>query len=338
LLYLLLAMAICLLVPWLPVLLLRLAPVRPAPPLSPEELERLVVQLYPKRIRKTAQPHPADPRREALALPRQGNHQTDRMDTPSTPVHKTEGTASSSSSAGGAHTLSLQSYRWVGLIVSPIFIVSMLALGILWALVFDWLGERHAETFPPGEFVFKPAVYWAIFGVPAIFLGIFSSVAIVEPLTRILLGHRYTEYCHWEQARRGLHGQAGVQRFGKRFVLFAWFLGGILVLWVLLAMNWYVRLTENEIAVKPLFGIKEQVYPYNRVQQVVLTSHTRVKNEAIPKEGLHLRFDDGQTWSTGQSFRVPDAPEERKRLLEFLSRKTGKPLTRAKMIEHIPGW
>ena len=46
-LYLLIAIAICLVVPWLPVVLLRLAPVRPAPPLSPEEMERLRVKLFP---------------------------------------------------------------------------------------------------------------------------------------------------------------------------------------------------------------------------------------------------------------------------------------------------
>ena len=68
------------------------------------------------------------------------------------------------------------------------------------------------------------------------------------------------------------------------------------------------------------------------------TAHARVKQNVIPSEGLHVRFDDGQTWSTGQSFRLPDAPEERKRLLEFLRRKTGKPITQARLLENVPGW
>ncbi len=231
--------------------------------------------------------------------------------------------------------LTLRSYQWVNLIVGPIFIVSMLGLAVAWAWLFDLLGDAHARTFPPGVFVFKPAVYWAIFGVPAIFLGIFSSIGIMEVLTRILVGRRYTEYSHSAQARLG---QVRQQRISRLFFFFAWFLGGLLAIWVLLAMNWYVRLTDNEIAIKPLFGIKEQVYPYNRILQIVLTSHSRVKNEDIPGEGLHLRFDDGRTWSTGQSFRVPDAPEERKRLLDLLSHKSGKPVTRAKLIENVPGW
>lgn len=183
--------------------------------------------------------------------------------------------------------------------------------------------------------MFKPAVYWAIFGVPAIFLGIFSSMGILEVFTRILLGRRYTEYSHWAQARLG---QVRQQRLGRRFFIFAWVLGIMLALWVLLAMNWYVRLSDNEIALKPLFGVREKVYPYPRVQQIVLTTHEVYKNELIPREGLHLRFDDGQTWSTGQTFALPDVPEEKKRLLDFLVEKTGKPLTKARIIKDVPGW
>ena len=214
----------------------------------------------------------------------------------------------------------------------------MLGLAAGWAFVFHVLGEQHARTFPPGVFVFKPAVYWAMFGVPAVFLGIFSSVGILEPLTRILLGRRYTEYCHWEQARRGLHGPVGVRSYGRQFIRFAIVLGILMAVWAVLAMNWYVCLTDDAVVLKPLFGVREQVYPYHRVQQIVLTTHAVVHKEIMPREGLHLRFDDGQTWSTGQTFTLPDAVEKKKRLLDFLSQKTGKPLTRAKLIEEVPGW
>jgi hypothetical protein len=213
----------------------------------------------------------------------------------------------------------------------------MLGLGALWAMVFNYLGNEYAKTFPSGVFVFVPP-YRLIFGLPAVFLGIFSSVAIIDPLTRILLGSRYTEYSHWEQARSGLDGPVAMRQFGKMFSRFAWILGPLMGLWVLLGMNWYMRLSENEVAIKPLFGIKEEVYPYNRVQQVVVTTHAIEKWIAVSRENLHLRLDDGQTWSTGQNFALPKSPEERKHLLEFLVQKTGKPLTQARFIEDVPGW
>lgn len=325
-LYLLAAIVICLLVPWLPVVLLRLAPVRPAPPLSPEDMLRLRAQLLGRSLRQATPARSADRSRQAIVL--EQNEETEFIEPKTDAPPRKD----------GARSLTLRSYQWVNLVVLPVFIVSMLGLAIGWAVVFDYLGEQHARTFPAGVFVFKPAVYWAVFGVPAIFLGIFSSVAIVEPLTRVLLGRRYTEYCHWEQARRGLHGPVGVQRFGRRFILFAVLLGLVMAAWTVLAMNWYVRLTDNDIAIKPLFDIGEQLHPYPRVQQIVLTSHTRVKNDIIPREGLHLRFEDGQTWSTGQTFALPDTAEEKKRLLDFLMQKTGKPLTRARLIEDVPEW
>ena len=324
--YLLLAIAICLLVPWLPVVLLRLAPVRAAPPLSPEEMERLRAQLFPHLAKSAARTRPADPKRQAIAVEQQIEPQPDEVQASTTPRQS------------GGRSLTVRSYQWVNLVVLPFFLMSMLGLAIGWAVVFNFLGEQHARTFPSGVFVFKPAVYWAIFGVPAVFLGIFGSVVIVDPLTRILLGRRYTEYCHWEQARRGLHGPVGVQLYSRRFILFAVVLGILMAGWTVLAMNWYVRLSDNEIALKPLFGVREQVYPYSRVQQIVLTTHVVVKNDIIPREGLHLRFDNDQTWSTGQTFALPDAPEEKKHLLDFLTRKTGKPLTKARLLDDVPGW
>lgn len=332
-LYLLIAVGICLLLPWLPVLLLRLEPMRPPPPLSPEEMERLRAQLFAKRP-PAARRQPAASRRQDIALPAGRPSPASVEEADEEAPHSVEEAPAAAKDNPLSH-LTLRSYQWVNLIVAPIFILSMLGLAVVWAVVFDYLGQARARSFPSGVFVFKPAVYWAIFGVPAIFMGIFSAIGIMEVLTRILVGRNYTEYSHWAQARLG---QARQQRFTRRFYFFAWFLGGALAIWTVLCMNWYVRLTENEIAIKPLFGITEKVYPYNRIEQIVLTSHSWVQNEAIPGEGLHLRFDDGQKWSTGQTFRVPDVPEERKRLLDLLSQKSGKPITQAKLIEQVPGW
>jgi hypothetical protein len=331
--YLLLGVGICFLIPWLPVLLLRLAPVREVPPLSPEELARLAARLRPRRPAATARPRRGEAIPQAITAPPSGEHVPARAEPASTGATHTP-----RETTDALDHLTLRSYQWVNLVVLPVFLVSMLGLAILWAVLFNFLAEQHARTFPPGVFLFTPAVYWAVFGVPAVFLGIFTTAGILEPFVRILLGRRYAEYCYWEQARRGLSGPAGVQLYGRRFKLFAWLLGVLMAAWVVLAMNWYVRFTEEAIAIQPLFGIKERVYPYNRVQQVVLTTHVVVKRDVIPREGLHLRFDDGQTWSTGQTFAVPDAPGERKRLLEFLMSKTGKPILQARLIEEVPGW
>src|SRR6185437_14016757 len=236
-------------------------------------MDRLIVQLNPKRVRPATRKQTAESSQQTITTPRQNERRPNRaeVDAPaSPPAERTPAKPRDTR----LERLTLRSYQWVNLVILPVFIVTMLGLAIGWALLFNFLGDEHARTFPSGVFVFKPAVYWAIFGVPSVFLGIFCCAAILEPLTRILLGRRYPEYCYWEQARRGLAGPVGVQLYGRRFVVFAVVLGTLMALWVVLAMNWYVRLTENEIAIKPLFGIGEQLHPYNRVQQIVLTSHT----------------------------------------------------------------
>jgi hypothetical protein len=108
--------------------------------------------------------------------------------------------------------------------------------------------------------------------------------------------------------------------------------------WAVLAMNWYMRLTDEAVIVKPLFSFAEQDHPYTDVTQVVLTSHVLVKQELIAREGLHLRFRDGSTWSTGDTFRLPSTAQERNQLLEWLLRKTGRQVIRARLLNDVPGW
>ena len=53
---------------------------------------------------------------------------------------------------------------------------------------------------------------------------------------------------------------------------------------------------------------------------------------------VHLRFADGTTWGTGQTFFLPRDAGERQRFLDFLQAKTGKPILRARLIKDVPGW
>jgi hypothetical protein len=102
-------------------------------------------------------------------------------------------------------------------------------------------------------------------------------------------------------------------------------------------MNWYARFSEDEIAIKRLTSVGEEAHPYDTVEQIVLTGHLGGGNQGALGERLHLRFRDGRTWSAGTTF-FPSSPAECDRLLEFLARKTGKPIARARRIEDVPGW
>jgi hypothetical protein len=233
--------------------------------------------------------------------------------------------------------LSLGSYRWLNALLIPFMIVGFLALGVLWAAVFHYLAEEHARTFPPAVFLFKPFHYGLVFAVPGLFLGILSSILPVLLLGRLLLGRRYIDYLYWEEARVGLAGNS-IEPLLRGLSGLALLTGVIAAVFTLLVMNWYARFTEDEIAIKRLIGFGEEVHPYSQVEQMVLTSHKNQKEGEVAQENLHIRFADGRTWSTDQTFFLPPPGSERDRLLEFLTRKTGKPVTRARRIEDVPGW
>ncbi len=150
---------------------------------------------------------------------------------------------------------------------------------------------------------------------------------LLVALARLLMGRRrFTEYLFWDEGRLGERSVDGIVRMLSGLALLV---GVLSALFVCLVMNWYARLGEDEIAVKRLVGLGEEVHPYGGVEQVVVTSHQRQGQQVVPGEDLGLRFHDGRTWSTDQTFQLPRDPAERDPLLDFLRRKTGRPITRA---------
>jgi hypothetical protein len=218
----------------------------------------------------------------------------------------------------------------------PVFIALFLALGAGWSGLLHVIAEEHARAFPPAVFLFKPSAYWAIFAVPGIFLGIFSSIGVAVLLARLLLGRRrFLEFLFWDEGRLGQGSAEGVISMLSGLALLV---GLPSAVFVCLAMNWYARLTEDGVAVKGLFAVREEVHPYEDVEQIVVTSHRKVGKNVMEGEDLGIGFRDARRWSTGQTFRLPRDADERDRLIDFLRRKTGKPVTRARLLSDVPGW
>jgi len=339
------AVAICLLVPWFPVLMYRCFPRRPPLPPAAGQLERLNVELqrpdFPGAEEALVDDH--QPRTDIGRRP-QGSQALPRR-TAAQPPHENAPQGSTVAEVTGAATkaaasprLTVPSYRWLNLLFIPVFIVTMLALGAAWALLFQYLGEERARTFEPAVFLFKPFAYGVIFAIPALILGIFSTIPLLVLLSYFLLGRRrFLEFLFWDEGRLSHRGR---QPEGIIHILscLALIVGILSAIYVCLAMNWYGRFTEDAIAIKRFFAFGEEVHPYGSVEQIVLTSHRRAGKEIIAGEDLGLRFDDGRTWSTGETFVMPRDPPERDRLLDLLRRKTGRPIIRTRLLKDFPGY
>jgi hypothetical protein len=339
---LLIAVGLCLLVPWLPVLMYRRLPRRPPPPLSEADLHRLAAQLRRPDARQAVDVGADDDRTTAEMARRPGP----AADAPDTDVAGAEDASPrrrgadsrAPSSPGGvpARRLTVRSYRWLNALMVPVFPVTFLALGVGWAVLFQYLGEQRARDFPPAVFLFKPFSYGLVCALPAIFLGIFTTLPLLALLGWLVLGRqRFLEYLFWDEGRLGA-------RYADRAItllsVLAVLLGVASAVFVGLVMNWYARFGEDEIAVKRLFAAGEEVHRYGDVEQVVISSERRVGKEVFPGVDVGLRFRDGRTWRTGQTFALPTDDAARDRFLEFLRRKTGKPFIQARLLEDVPGW
>ncbi len=118
----------------------------------------------------------------------------------------------------------------------------------------------------------------------------------------------------------------------------ALFVGLACAAFVGLAMNWYARFTDDAIVIKRLIGAREEVYPYSGVVQIVWARTAGEVDQPVPPGDVHLRFADGKTWGTDQTFFLPADADQRQRFLDFLAEKTGRPITRARSLRDVPGW
>jgi hypothetical protein len=155
---------------------------------------------------------------------------------------------------------------------------------------------------------------------------------------RLLLGRgRFIEALFWEEGRLGAEGREvdALLRFLRYFALSV---GVACAAFVGLALNWYARFTDDAVVVKRFLAAREEVHSYDSVVQVVWTGPVGKDGQPAARGDIHLRFADGTTWGTDQTFVLPDDDAQRQRFLDFLAEKTGRPITRARRIEDVPGW
>jgi hypothetical protein len=326
-LYVLIALALCLLVPQLTVWVYRRLPRRAPPPEPYPPLEALAAGLRREQPEAITEVTPAAGGTPAVEVSlaeatEPAGDESDALPTgPAVPAD--------------APRVAMPSYRWVSALTSAALLPTAFALGAGWAVLFHHLGEARARSFWPAVFLFKPYSYGMVCAVPGLLLGIFSAIPLLLLFMRLLLGRRrFIESLFWEEGRFG----GNVDALLRFFRYLALFVSLACAAFVGLAMNWYARFTDDAIVIKRLLGAREEVYPYGSVVQIVWARPAGEVDRPVPPGDVHLRFADGKTWGTDQTFFLPADAAERQRFLDFLAEKTGRPITRARSLQDVPGW
>ncbi len=202
----------------------------------------------------------------------------------------------------------------------------MIPLGFAWWFVLRAIGDAWVPNYPSGVFQLLPS--GSAWGIPAMFLGLVSTLPLGDATYRLLLKDRYQEYVRYGNLKLG----TDFQRLTVPFI-------GIVVFLVLgaviLILNWYVVFTDTEIILNPLFSLSEQHRPYSSIVSIETSTRIRafagnVVNRREPEYLLY--FEDRNTWPT---FRNPADLTGKllHEMMNFVSGKSGIPTSQIDILD-----
>ena len=331
-LYLVLACGVCLLVMWLCLLTLRSLPPQPPLPPAADQLGQLLHE-----VKKPSLDAVADKVSLDHSVANGAVHEHAESQGNVTKPKTAECTDEDESQSTASPLYKLNSYRWLHFVVTPLLLLTLLISTLGLSSLFQHLAVEHARGLPTGVYVFQPTSYGLLVAIPACLLAVFCTVSVYYLTISLLLGpKRLREYLVWNERRNRnyiLNLEANPR---LSYVLMGLMLVGLWI-FLYLGMNWHARFTEEEIVIQRLFSIGEERHPYDSVAQIVVYTHRHQNGRALESLGLGLRFETGQKWTADDNVNIPNGNEQT-RLLEFLQRKTGKPITQVRNLSAAPGW
>jgi hypothetical protein len=112
----------------------------------------------------------------------------------------------------------------------------------------------------------------------------------------------------------------------------------LIIIPVALFLNCYSRFGEGQVSSNQ-WGVWETSRPYGDLDKVVLTSGFKAsKGEIIDRKRLYLVFKDGEQWWWDlDELRLGEKCQNADEFVAFVCDAAGKPLTKVKYIEDVPG-
>jgi len=131
-----------------------------------------------------------------------------------------------------------------------------------------------------------------IWGIPAVFLGIFTGGLLVDWISRRSLKADYSGYVRYQERKHGWTTKM------------AWYLvyGPITILsltFIIIVLDWYIIFTPVEVVINPFLGVTEEHHQYNSI----VSLKTAAEFVAPNGQRTHCReyvilFSNGSHWST----------------------------------------
>lgn len=198
------------------------------------------------------------------------------------------------------------------------FAVLPFALG---AIGFTWVSYQvlcgvaeHFHSWKPRPLflVTLPQIIWLL---PAMFLGMLSTLPVVTLLYGWLLGNRYADYTQYCDLKHGVNG--------RRFVgVLAWLLIAAGILLIPQMLHAHAAFYPNHMVTRGLLDLSQRRIDYKEIAALHHVDQWQAPNGDWKNRPHHaITFADGTHWRTN-AIDDPD-PIEDARLFEFLAKTIG---------------
>jgi len=203
--------------------------------------------------------------------------------------------------------------RWE-LAAVGLFVLFAVALGFLWFGAFEILAALLLSQGPGAAFLFAPDT--ESLGIPAVFLGVVTSLLATELFLRAALRERHARFERYSREKATFDA-------GKVAVGLGW---GVAVAVLVFLGYWassVTRIGSGGIELGSGWPLGRERIPYERVRAVQLRASFRAPNGNLIARPHHaIVFDDGREWTTRGPLRAP-IPEADAQAMAFAARRAG---------------
>jgi len=195
----------------------------------------------------------------------------------------------------------------------------MAVLTCLLYLVFILLQSFCLSQLPPSAFVLSAD--HGLWLLPAFFLGLAGAAVPTHFLFSRMLGGRYREFLYYCNLRAGFDAL-------RAYYWITFVIATPALLVIPLALDYYIRFAEDEIAISPFFSFGENRRPYSDVKEIRSVATFRAPNgNVVSNPYYQIVFEDGLIWSIRDGLQKKDTERDRA-IMNFVSQRSGKSISR----------
>lgn len=184
----------------------------------------------------------------------------------------------------------------------------------LWSIL-TLVADLHESRLDDGVFlIYEPSIALVI---SSFFLAItMSDIPIRYLYSRVMGPERYAEYIEYGNRKHGINSD-------KVLRYMAYFIVPVSVLFSLMSLDSYMKVTSSEVLVNNFFSTGVSRYSFSDIEYLRLVKSFEAPNGSIVREHYAIiRFNDGNEFNFHKTLHDSDIHEQF-RIIDYLSSRSG---------------